>query len=458
MSTVGRSLKASLGDSRLLLPLAVLGLIFLFDLIFIPGFFDTEIRQGHLYGSLVDILRNSAPIILLAIGMTVVIATGGVDLSVGAVMAISASVAAILIDPRKVGFTLSGDITSVVGDTSYSFMPLPVVIVVAMLAALLCGLWNGVLVAYVRIQPMVATLILMIAGRGIAQLSTNSIKINIFNDAFAFLGNGFVLLLPFSLFVVLAVFLGSWLLLRRTALGLFVESVGISSRASLFAGINEKRVTLFAYVFCALCAGVAGLIAVSSIKTSDANVIGLYTELDAILAVVIGGTVLGVGGRFSLLGSVLGALVDPGHDDLDVPPRRPRERDHRGQGRCGHARHRPLLGAGQGIHPSDRGQGAASQAGRISMTQALGRPTLERQAVPATRRDHRHVRPGLRVRRPVLPRHAGQPAAVQPRQHGPVPVDRRGRPGPRHHLGRDRPLGRRRHRPDDRCHGCPAPG
>jgi galactofuranose transport system permease protein len=309
MSSVGRSLRAAIGDSRLLLPLAVLGVIFLFDLIFIPGFFDTEIRQGHLYGSLIDILRNSAPIILLAIGMTVVIATGGVDLSVGAVMAIAASVAAILIDPRKVGFTLSGDITAMVGDPTYSFTPLPVVIVTAMLAALLCGIWNGVLVAYVRIQPMVATLILMIAGRGIAQLSTNSVKINIFNDAFSFLGNGFVLLLPFSLFVVLAVFLGSWLLLRRTALGLFVESVGISSRASLFAGIREKRIKLFAYVFCALCAGVAGVIAVSSIRTSDANVIGLYTELDAILAVVIGGTVLGAGGRFSLLGSVLGALV-----------------------------------------------------------------------------------------------------------------------------------------------------
>ncbi len=309
MSAIGRSLKAAGADSRLLLPLAVLGLIFLFDLVFIPGFFDMEIRQGHLYGSLIDILRNSAPIILLAIGMTVVIATGGVDLSVGAVMAISASVAAILIDPRKVGLTLSGDITTMVGDPTYSFMPLPVVIAVAMLAALVCGIWNGTLVAYVRIQPMVATLILMIAGRGLAQLITSSVKINIFNDAFSFLGNGFILLLPLSLFVILAVFLGSWLLLRRTALGLFVESVGISSRASLFTGINEKRIKLFAYVFCALCAGIAGLIAVSSIKTSDANVIGLYTELDAILAVVIGGTVLGAGGRFSLLGSVLGALV-----------------------------------------------------------------------------------------------------------------------------------------------------
>ena len=94
-----------------------------------------------------------------------------------------------------------------------------------------------------------------------------------------------------------------------SAIGLFVESVGISFRASLYSGINEKMIKLFAYAFCGFCAGVAGLIAVSSIRTSDANQIGLYTELDAILAVVIGGTLLGTGGRFSLLGSVIGGLV-----------------------------------------------------------------------------------------------------------------------------------------------------
>jgi simple sugar transport system permease protein len=295
-------------DRRTLLPAAVLGLILLFDLIAVPGFFDLEIRQGHLFGSLIDILRNGAPTVVLAIGMTIVIATGGVDLSVGAVMAISASVACILIDPRIVGVSLAGDIGSVVGDPSYSFLPMPLVIVGALLAAVLCGLWNGVLVAYVRIQPMVATLILMIAGRGIAQLSTNSVKIIIFNDAFTFLGNGYILL-PFSLFVVVGLFLVSWLLTRRTALGLFVESVGISFRSSFYAGIHEQRVKMFAYVFCSVCAGIAGLIAVSNIQTSDANQIGLYMELDAILAVVIGGTMLGGGGRFSLLGSVIGALV-----------------------------------------------------------------------------------------------------------------------------------------------------
>jgi ribose/xylose/arabinose/galactoside ABC-type transport system permease subunit len=295
-------------ESRLLLPTLALGLILLFDLVFIPGFFSLEMKDGHLYGSLVDILRNAAPTVILAMGMTIVIATGGVDLSVGATMAIVASVACILIDPRIVGVNLQGNITAVVGDPTFSFAPMPVVILVCLVVGVLCGAWNGLLVSYFRIQPMVATLVLMIAGRGIAQLITNAIKIIIFNDAFAYIGNGFIVL-PFSLYIVVAVFALAWLLTRRTAIGLFVESVGVNFRSSFYSGINEKRVKMFAYAFCGFCAGIAGLVAVSSIRTSDANQIGLYTELDAILAVVIGGTVLGSGGRFSLLGSAIGGLI-----------------------------------------------------------------------------------------------------------------------------------------------------
>jgi ribose/xylose/arabinose/galactoside ABC-type transport system permease subunit len=295
-------------QSRLFLPLVVLALILLFDLVFVPGFFSLEVKDGHLYGSLIDILRNSVPTVVLALGMTLVIATGGVDLSVGAVMAISASVACILIDPRIIGVNLQGDISAVVGDPTYSFAPLPVVILVPIVVAIICGLWNGVLVSYGRMQPMVATLILMIAGRGIAQLITNSVKIIIFNDSFAYIGNGWIIL-PFAVYIAAALFIAAWLITRRTAIGLFIESVGINFRSSFYSGIDEKRVKLFAYAFCGFCAGVAGLIAVSSIRTSDANQIGLYTELDAILAVVIGGTVLGAGGRFSLLGSAIGGLI-----------------------------------------------------------------------------------------------------------------------------------------------------
>ncbi len=285
-------------ESKILFPLIALGVILLFDLVFEPGFFDLQIVDGHLFGNLIDIPRNGATIMLLALGMTLVIATGGVDLSVGAVMAISASVAAILIDP---------ELGAVAHDPTYTATPLPIVFLVTLIVATLCGLWNGLLVAYGNIQPMVATLILMIAGRGIAQLLTNGIRVQIFYEPFGFLGNGWVIV-PVSLFVVAAVFIVAWLGTRRTALGLFIESVGINARSSYYSGINEKRVKLIAYMFCGFCAGMAGLVASSNIRTSDANNIGLDYELDAILAVVIGGTAL-AGGRFSLFASLVGALV-----------------------------------------------------------------------------------------------------------------------------------------------------
>jgi simple sugar transport system permease protein len=294
-------------ESRLFFPLVAFALIMLFDLIFIPGFFHLEIKQGHLYGNLIDVLRNSAPTIVLAMGMTLVIATGGVDLSVGAVMAIAASTACIMLNPNLVGYKLA-DVTRE-SDPTYSFTPLFFVFLVPLIISAICGLWNGLLVAYGKIQPMVATLILMIAGRGIAQLVTNAIKIIIYNGTFLQLGNGWLFLLPAALYVAAIVFAIAWFITRKSSLGMFIESVGINSRSSFFSGIDEKKIKLFAYVFCGICAGIAGMVAVSSIRTSDANQVGLYFELDAILAVIIGGTLLGTGGRFSLLASAIGALV-----------------------------------------------------------------------------------------------------------------------------------------------------
>ena len=289
-------------ESRLFFPLVALSLILLFDFIFIPGFFNIENRDGNLHGSLVDILRNGSTVMLLAIGMTLVIATGGVDLSVGATMAIAASVAGILMNPSA----LRNEVFFVT-DTNYTFQPLWLVIAAALIVSLLCGFWNGLLVAYMRIQPMVATLILMIAGRGIAQLITNGLRVQITYRPYAFIGQGWIVL-PFSLYIVAVVFVITWLLTRKTAIGMFIESVGINFRSSFFSGIDEKKIKLLVYTFCGFCAGIAGLVASSNVKTSDANNIGLTTELDAILAVVIGGTAM-AGGRFSLLASMVGALV-----------------------------------------------------------------------------------------------------------------------------------------------------
>ena len=292
----------SITESRLFFPLLALLIILLFDFIFIPGFFVIENRDGNLHGSLIDIFRNGSTIMLLAIGMTLVIATGGVDLSVGATMAIAASVAGILMNPSA----FKNEVFFVT-DPNYTFQPLWLVIIASLVVSLICGLWNGALVAYMRIQPMVATLILMIAGRGIAQLITNGLRVQITYRPYAFIGQGWIIL-PFSLYIVAILFIITWIMTRKTSIGMFIESVGTNFRSSFYSGINEKRIKLLVYTFCGFCAGIAGLVASSNVRTSDANNIGLTTELDAILAVVIGGTSMS-GGRFSLLASMIGALV-----------------------------------------------------------------------------------------------------------------------------------------------------
>ena len=274
--------------SRLQWPLIALALALLFNLIFTTNFFQIEIRDGRLYGSLIDILNRAAPVMLLSLGMTLVIATGGVDLSVGAVMAIAGSIAALLL-------TKSG-------------LSVPSVILLSLAASLGAGAWNGWLVAVLEVQPIVATLILMVSGRGIAQLLTHGQIITFENKAFEFLGRGALFALPFTATLVALAFAVITLFTRRTAAGLFIEASGNNETASRYAGVNSRLVKLLVYAFCGVCAGVAGLIVTADIKAADANSAGLWLELDAILAVVIGGTSL-TGGRFYLSSSLAGALL-----------------------------------------------------------------------------------------------------------------------------------------------------
>lgn len=291
-------------ESRLFWPLVALALILLFDAIFAPSFFKIGILDGHLYGNLIDVLNDGAPLMLVAIGMTLVIATGGVDLSVGAVIAISAAMGAVLINPA-LGKEL---ITNEVLTANKTNTPLGIIVLANLAAGTLCGLWNGLLVSRARIQPMVATLILMVAGRGIAQLITNGQIMTIYYTPYFWFGNGFILGLPVSVYIVALVFLIAWLLVRKTSIGLFIEAVGINPKSTYYSGISEKNVKLIAYTFCGFCGAIAGLILSSYLHSADANNIGLWYELDAILAVVIGGTLM-AGGRFSLLASVIGAIV-----------------------------------------------------------------------------------------------------------------------------------------------------
>lgn len=282
-------------------PLAMLGLLLLFNLVTNPHFFSVTVRDGHLYGSLVDILNRAAPLMIIAMGLTLVIATHGIDISVGAVVAISGAVAAALIGGQLVlsGGTGMQDVTQV---------PLALVIAISLGVALLFGMWNGALVSLAGMQPIIATLILLVAGRGVAQLITDGQIITIYFSPYYVIGNGFFLGVPVSLYIVAGVGAVLLLLTRKTALGMFVEAIGINPVAARLAGIRARTITFACYAVCGLCAGIAGLIVSSNVKSADGNNAGLLFELDAILAVVLGGTSL-AGGKFTLIGSVIGALI-----------------------------------------------------------------------------------------------------------------------------------------------------
>jgi simple sugar transport system permease protein len=272
---------------RLLWPIVVLALLLAVNVVFTPNFFSLEIREGHLYGSLIDILRFGAPLILVSLGMTLVIATGGIDLSVGSVVAISGALACLQISENASLFTA---------------------VVLALALSVLLGAWNGALVAVIGIQPIIATLILMVAGRGLSQLITDGQIITVNSPSYKVIGGGYWLTVPFSIYIVLAVFAVTAFLTRRLALGMLIESVGGNAEASRLAGIRSRGIIIMVYAFAAFCAGVAGLMISSNVSSADGNNAGLWIELDAILAVVIGGTSL-AGGRFSLGGTVLGALI-----------------------------------------------------------------------------------------------------------------------------------------------------
>ena len=265
-------------------------LVLAVDSLVAPHFFQILLQDGRLFGSPIDILNRAAPVALLAIGMTLVIATGGIDLSVGAVMAIAGATAA--------SMTVAGH-------------SLPVVLLAALGAGALAGLWNGILVAVLKIQPFVATLILMVAGRGVAQLITSGQIVTFDSPALSWLGSGSLLLLPTPVIIAVATLLLFWLFTRKTALGMFIEAVGINIRAAKNAGVNTRIVVMLAYVLSGICAAIAGIIVAADIRGADANNAGLWLELDAILAVVIGGGSL-MGGRFNLLLSVVGALIIQG--------------------------------------------------------------------------------------------------------------------------------------------------
>lgn len=248
---------------------------------------------GMLTGNVLDILRISAPIIMIALGMTFVIATEGIDLSVGSMMAVGGAVAM---------QTLSSL------DQSNPIGAMFIAIGLALLLAIVLGAINGFLVAVVGLQPFISTLIMMLAARGIARVITGGQNTNATNEPFRQLANGQIVGLPTSFVLALVIVILIAVTMRRTALGLMIESIGINPQASRLAGIRPRPILIGVYVLSAALAAVGGLFSVSEVMTVSVSGTGNLMELDAILAVVIGGTSL-AGGKFSIVGSTVGALL-----------------------------------------------------------------------------------------------------------------------------------------------------
>ena len=265
------------------------------------SFFMITLRQttGNgtiLYGRIIDILNRGSEVAILAIGMTLVVSSSaGTDISVGSVMSLCASFCCMLL----AGYGVSS--------TTTLAMPLAVGVLAGILLGVFCGMFNGTLVAYLKIQPMVATLILYSAARAVGLLLCNDLIVYVRNGTFGFFG-GFCGMIPTPVIIAAVCIVVVSVLLKKTALGMYIQSVGINDKASRIAGLNSKRIIFLTYTICGLFAGISGIVASSRITSADSNNIGLYFEMDAILAVALGGNSLG-GGKFNLAGSIIGAYT-----------------------------------------------------------------------------------------------------------------------------------------------------
>lgn len=248
---------------------------------------------GGFVGNGVDLLRTTAPILMISIGMCLVIATEGIDLSVGAAMVIAGAVA--------MQFLSSSDSPHSVGTVALA-------VLLALLVAGALGVVNALLISVVGLQPFISTLIMMLAGRGIAKVITSGQNARASSDAYSWLANGYILALPVVVLLSGAIALLVALIVRRSALGLMIEAIGIDEEAARLAGVRRRGILITVYVTSAVLGGVAGVFATASVNVVDVSQTGYQMELDAILAVVIGGTSL-AGGKFSLRGAAVGALL-----------------------------------------------------------------------------------------------------------------------------------------------------
>lgn len=260
--------------------------ILIFNILITPNFLQMQ--------TLFVNISQVATIAIVAMGMTLVIATGGIDLSVGAIMALAGALAPLIF-------------LSEFGQ-AYPVLGIVAAIAVPVLVAAACGLFNGVMVATLKVQPIIATLILFISGRGIAQVLTNGNLQTFSNPAFSYLGTGKVLGLPFQGWLALAIACVLFWVMTRTTFGRYVLAIGGNERAAELSGGPVKSVKIGVYMICGVLSGLAGLIVVAINSASDAARNGNLMELDAIAAAVVGGALL-QGGRAPIFGAILGAVI-----------------------------------------------------------------------------------------------------------------------------------------------------
>lgn len=287
---------------QIFIPIAALLILVIFNLIADPGFFRITLDRNSagdpvFSGYLITILDNASELAILAIGMTLVTAaSGGQDISVGATIAIAGSVMLRVLcgtDSRP--------------DTLQA--PIIVAFLICCVVSMLFGAFNGALVAYFKIQPMVATLILFTAGRSIAAWINNNELPIISEPSFGYYGN-FIpgIPIPTPVFIAVLCMVGIFLVLRFTNLGLYTQSVGINAQSSRLNGIDPAFIKFITYVILGLCVAVAGFIKVSRLSSINYSVVAKDIEMDAILAVALGGNALS-GGKFNMSASILGAYV-----------------------------------------------------------------------------------------------------------------------------------------------------
>lgn len=268
-------------------PLLALVLLVIINALFTPGFLSAR--------ALSVLLTQIAPIVIVATGMTLVIATGGIDLSVGSLMAMAGALAPLVFSSKRALHSAPW-----AGNTA--------AILAALGLAAAMGLVNGTLVTVFQIQPIIATLVLYIAGRGIAQVMTNGNLQAFHNPGFAFLGLGRIGGVPFQFILMALVVGGAAWAVRRTVWGRYVLASGDNENAARLAGVPVDTVKRSVYIISGGLAGLAGLISIAINSASDANQVGLGMELDAIVAVAVGGTPL-TGGRASIGGTLIGACI-----------------------------------------------------------------------------------------------------------------------------------------------------